>query len=58
MSCNQNNVVIICSRGIKELPPKDVKTNYDGYLTVISGAYSPLFSRAGLSEDIEKIWPT
>jgi len=40
------------------LPPKDVKTNYDGYLTVISGAYSPLFSRAGLSEDIEKIWPT
>jgi hypothetical protein len=55
----QNNVVVICSEGIKELPPKDVKTNYDVLLRVNAGANSPPLRRAGLSEeDIEKIWLT
>jgi hypothetical protein len=54
----QNNVVVICSGGIKESPPKDVKTSYDVFLTVNAGANSPPLSRAGLSEDIEKIWLT
>lgn len=57
-SGSQNNVVVICSGGIKELPPKDVKTNYNAFLTLNTGANSPPRSRAGLSEDIEKIWLT
>ena len=54
----QNNVVVICSEEIKELPAKDVKTNYDAFLRVNAGANSPPLRSAGLSEDIEKIWLT
>ena len=54
----QNNVVVICSEGIKELPPKDVKNKLRCIFESNCRSEFPPLRRAGLSEDIEKIWLT